>query len=129
MSHGLRLAQRLMFCIILISLAPAGAADWPMWRYDANRSAASPYDLPNQLELQWTRTYNTRQQVWDDPLNHDLMPYDQVFEPVVVGKTIFLPFNDTDKLVALDTDRGTHRWIFYTDGPIRLPPATTADRI
>ena len=100
-----------------------------MWRYDANRSAASPHDLPNQLELQWTRTYNTRQQVWDDPLNHDLMPYDQVFEPVVVGKTIFLPFNDTDKLVALDTDRGTRRWTFYTDGPIRLPPATTADRI
>ena len=27
--------------------------------------------------------YSPREQVWDDPLNHDLMPYDRAFEPVV----------------------------------------------
>jgi hypothetical protein len=46
----------------------ARAADWPMWRYDANRSAASPETLPKDLQLHWTRQYPARQQVWDDPL-------------------------------------------------------------
>ncbi len=27
--------------------------DWPMWRYDANRSAASPHKLSDKLHLQW----------------------------------------------------------------------------
>ncbi len=26
--------------------------DWPMWRYDAGRSAASPEELPGRLYLQ-----------------------------------------------------------------------------
>ncbi|MCP4641606.1 MAG: PQQ-binding-like beta-propeller repeat protein, partial [bacterium] len=60
--------------------------------------------------------------VWEDTLNRDLMPYDRVLEPVVAGKTLFLAFNDTDKLVALDTDTGEERWAFYTDGPIRFAP-------
>ena len=61
--------------------------------------------------------------VWDDPLNQDLMPYDRAFEPVVMGKTMFLGFNDCDKVVALHTDSGEEKWCFYTDGPIRLPLA------
>ena len=31
------------------------AADWPMWRYDASRSGASPVSLPVDLRLQWIR--------------------------------------------------------------------------
>lgn len=27
------------------------AQDWPMWRYDAHRSAASLHDLPAELHL------------------------------------------------------------------------------
>jgi len=39
-------------------LAPLGlGGDWPQWRYDANRSAASPHDLPATLHLQWVREY------------------------------------------------------------------------
>lgn len=102
---------------------PVGGADWPLWRYDAGRSAASPDALPEGLNLEWVRTYSPRKQVWDDPLNHDLMPYDRVFEPVVMGSRLFLTFNDTDQVVALDTRSGQEVWRFVADGPIRLPAA------
>ena len=108
----------LLFAIPMVGQA---ASDWPMWRYDANRSASSPVGLPDQLYLQWEHQYAPRVMVWDDPLNQDLMPYDRVFEPIVVGNTMFLGFNDTDKIVALDTNTGKEIWHFYTDGPIRLP--------
>ena len=97
-------------------------SDWPMWRYDAGRTAASPAELPEQLYLQWESQYSERTMVWDDPLNHDLMPYDRVFEPVVIGKTMFIGFNDFDKMTAIDTETGKEKWSFYVDGPIRLPP-------
>ena len=111
---------------LLLFVIPAigqTAADWPMWRYNANRSASSPGALPAELNLQWQRQYSPRIMVWDDPLNQDLMPYDRVFEPIVVGNTMFLGFNDTDKVVAIDTNTGEEMWSFYTDGPIRLPGA------
>jgi len=32
------------------------AADWPMWRYDASRTASSPEVLPSELHLEWERS-------------------------------------------------------------------------
>jgi len=105
------------------SPSPAEAADWPMWRYDAGHTAASPHDLPDKIHLLWTRQYTQRVPVWDDPLNQDLMPYDRIFEPVVSGGRMFVAFNDADKLVALESDSGEELWAFYAEGPIRFPPA------
>jgi len=34
-----------------------------------------------------------------------------VFEPVVAGKDLFLGFNDTDKLVAIDVETGELLWV------------------
>lgn len=96
-------------------------SDWPMWRYDTGRSAASPAELPAELTLQWEHQYTPRVPTWNDPLNQDLMHYDKVFEPIVVGGTMFLNFNDTDKVVAINTETGQEMWEFYTDGPIRMP--------
>ncbi len=109
--------------VLLSFILPLSAGDWPMWRYDAGRTACSPEPLPAELHLQWTRHYPARQPVWDDPLNHDLMPYDRVFEPIVVGRTVYIGFNDQDKVVALQADTGKELWSFYADGPIRLPLA------
>lgn len=112
------------FSVGLLSLLSitASAADWPMWRFDAGRTASSPEQLPAKLQLEWERVYSPREQVWDDPLNHDLMPYDRVFEPVVLGNTMFIGFNDRDKVVALDLNTGEELWSFFTGGPVRLPP-------
>jgi len=102
---------------------PPSGEDWPQWRYDAYRSACSPSNLPPKLHLAWVRRFEPRRPAWDDPLNHDLMTYDRVFEPVVAGNLMFVGFNDRDKLVALDIRSGREAWTFYADGPVRLAPA------
>ncbi|MDA7916055.1 PQQ-binding-like beta-propeller repeat protein [Verrucomicrobia bacterium] len=108
--------------VTAISTIAVPAADWPMWRYDAQRSASSPEELLFHLNQQWNLDLGQRAQVWDDPLNHDLMPYDRVFEPIVLGKQMFVAFNDADKVVAFDLSTGRETWRFYSDGPVRLPP-------
>ena len=114
-------------CLCSVSVLEAG--DWPMWRYDAGHTASSPDALPDQLMPAWTRKFSPRKQVWDDPLNNDLMTYDKVFEPVVSGRRMFVGFNDADKLVALDTRTGKTLWTFFTDGPVRFSPVAMEDRV
>ncbi len=109
----------LLSCCFLTSVS---ADDWPMWRYDAGRTAASPQSLPEELFVQWVRDYPALVPTWDDPLNRDLMQFDRVYEPIVVGKTMLAGSNAYDRLVALDTETGEEKWAFYAEGPVRLPP-------
>lgn len=123
---------RIYFLLILALPMVASsviAGDWPMWRYDAGHTASSPDNLPDQLTLLWSRKWGQRDQAWDDPLNNDLMTYDKVFEPIVYGKRMFIGFNDSDKLMAIDTERGKTLWTFYADGPIRFSPVATEGRV
>ncbi|MBX3420882.1 MAG: PQQ-binding-like beta-propeller repeat protein [Pirellulaceae bacterium] len=105
------------------------AENWPMWRYDAQRSAASPNQLPDDLQLLWSMQQAPREPVWDDPLNQDLMPYDRIFEPIVMDGRMFVGFNDQDKLLAVDTASGQPLWTFFAEAPIRLPPVGWRDRV
>ena len=103
--------------------------DWLMWRYDYHRSASTPEQLAKQLYLQWQVTYSPRNQVWDDPLNRNLMQYDRLLEPVIEGNKLFVGFNDQDKVVALDLNTGEELWHYYADGPVRLPLAINKGKI
>ena len=119
----------ILILFICIPVKKLPAADWPVWRFDAKHSAASPEGISEELHLLWSRQYTPRVMTWDDPLNQDIMPYDRVFEPVVKDDLLYVGFNDTDKLAALDTETGEARWTFYTDGPVRLPPVASGDRL
>lgn len=111
----------LIVLFFTIANAVAFAEDWPTWRHDAGRTAASVEELPDNLYLQWTKQYTKREQVWDDPLNNDLMQFDKIFEPIAVGNTLYMGFNDQDKVVAINTETGKELWSYYADGPVRLP--------
>ncbi len=79
---------------LLCSVCAAASEDWPMWRSDASRSASSANSLPKRFDLLWSHDFEPRKQAWDDPLNLDLMTYDRVFEPIVLGGRMFIGFND-----------------------------------
>ncbi|MCA9136690.1 MAG: PQQ-like beta-propeller repeat protein, partial [Planctomycetales bacterium] len=100
-----------------------------MWRYDAQRSAAAPNRIDGDLKPIWEKNFRGRSQAWDDPLNLDLMTYDRVFEPVVMDGRMFVSFNDSDKVVAFDTETGQELWRFYTEAPVRLPPVGHAGNV
>ena len=124
--------MRLSLTLLLFFLSVALQAqfhDWPMWRFDHNRSASTPERLADKLYLQWQVKYPARTPVWDDPLNQNLMQFDRIFEPIVAGNKIFLGFNDQDKVIALDLHSGKELWHYYADGPVRLPLAVNNGKI
>jgi len=105
----------------------AGFADWPMWRYDARRSAASAASLPVELRLQWVRQLPKPAPAWRE--EQYKLQFDRSYEPVVMGKQIFLPSMVSDKVVAYDTGTGRQNWQFFCDGPVRFAPVAWQGRL
>lgn len=105
---------------------PAGA-DWPMWRYDAARSAASPAALPESLHLQWVRDLPRPVPAWSQ--EQYKLQFDRSYEPVVMGQQIFVPSMVSDKVVAYDTDTGRRNWQFFCEGPVRFAPVAWQGRV
>ena len=113
--------------LALLFVTPDGlAADWPMWRYDAARTAASPEELPAELHLQWVREYPPLKPAWPD---EPRMEFDVVYEPVVMGKTMYVGSARNDSLTAIDTDTGSELWRFYADGPVRFAPVAWQKKV
>lgn len=108
------------FCFAAI--VPATAADWPMWRYDAGRTACSPEKLTEPLHLQWVRHYEPlRPAFWQ--VRQERVQFDAGYEPVVWGQTMFVCSSRNDSVTALETETGRQRWRFYAEGPMRFAPA------
>ena len=130
--ESMRRRNRVIIIILVWFATAPGAvelegADWPMWRFDASRSASSDESLAGQLHLQWVRKLGKPRPAW--PLEQYKLQFDVSYEPVVMGKSIFVPSMVTDSVTAYDTDSGVEKWRFYCDGPVRFAPVGWRSRV
>jgi len=119
----------ILLAVLLCGAAVAGVAsgaDWPMWRYDANRSGASPQELAEDLHLQWTRELPPYRLAWP---NEPRLHFDSSYEPVVLGKMLFIGSPYDGSVSAFDTETGKEKWKFYTEGPVRLAPVAWEGKV
>ena len=114
-------------CFVLtVSCQVAWAADWPQFRYGPNRGASSSEQLAPTLHLQWEREFNAPSPAYPGDVR---LRYDATYEPVVMGRTLFVPSMVTDSVTALDTASGEVRWQYFTGGPVRFAPIVTSDAV
>lgn len=111
---------------IALCAASASAGDWPMWRYDAGRTAASPDSLPEKLSLQWVRELPRLKPAWPD---QPKMQFDIAYEPVAAGKRLYVGSSRTDTVTAYDTETGNEVWRFHAEGPVRFAPLAWEGRV
>ena len=120
--------NRVLSAVSILTLAAgAEAADWPTWRYDAGRTASSPQRLAPALHLQWSRELGTPRPAW--PASQRKIQFDASYEPIAVGRTVFVPSMVRDRVTAYDTRTGREKWRFYADGPVRFAPAACEGRL
>jgi outer membrane protein assembly factor BamB len=102
--------------------------DWPMYRHDEHRDNKIAVELPGTLKLQWIRELAPIKKAWkswmwnEDNAWCNFLGFDTGYEPIVLGKMIYVASNKTDSVTAYDTDTGAQKWKFYTGGPVRLAP-------
>ena len=113
-----------IFCtlagLIVLSISQTVmAADWPMWRNNTARSGATSEPLPDELSLKWSRQLPAPQIAWP---NESRLHFDASYEPIVLGKQMFVGSPNDGSVTAYDTESGSQNWKFYTEGPVRLAP-------
>lgn len=109
----------LTVCVLALMGTSLQATDWPTWRFDAGRSAATPEQLSADLHLQWTCSLPALKPAWpEDPRLH----FDAHYEPVIAGDTIFIGSSANDSVTAINLQSGVQRWRFFAEGPVRFAP-------
>ena len=124
--HALRASLGCVAILATVVSGPADATDWPMWRFDAHRSASSPEVLPKDLHLHWTLRAPPLKAAW--PEDHRLQ-FDAVYQPIVVGSRMFIASNLDDTVTAFDIDQAQVLWRFHAGGPVRFAPVAHGGRI
>ena len=130
-SRDMRIRRGVLACAWLAMVAmgspeAASGGDWPQWRCDAGRTAAAPEELPGRLHLQWVRQLPPPRPAWP---KYPRLQFDASYEPVVMGKTMFVASMVTDSVTALDTATGAERWRFYAGGPVRFAPVAQDGKV
>jgi outer membrane protein assembly factor BamB/ubiquinone/menaquinone biosynthesis C-methylase UbiE len=124
--HFMRNSFSVILLVVLTVANVGHAGDWPTWRHDSSRSASTPDGIGHDLQLIWSRQFSPLVPAWkEDPRLH----YDAHYEPVVMGKTMYVASSADDSLTAIDVDTGRNRWKFFADGPIRFAPVAWKDRL
>ncbi len=113
------ISQVLFFFAACTLPATVPAGDWPQFRYDAARTAASPEQLPAALHLQWVRRLPAPRPAFANEIR---LLYDASYEPVVADGILFVPSMVADSVTALDVQTGAQRWRFFAEGPVRFAP-------
>lgn len=128
---GVLIAVSIAVCLATWLAVPSKDApptkDWPQWRYDAGRSAATPHALPGNLQLQWQRQLPQPRPAW--PASQPSLRFDLSYSPVAAGGRLLVPSMVTDSVTAYDTAGGVEKWRFYTDGPVRLAPVAHGGKV
>lgn len=119
--------RRTVAVAVALAAMASLAGDWPMRGYEVGRTSVSPDPLPPALTLQWVRRLPAPSPAW--PASQDRLQFDRTYEPVVVGRTIFVPSMVSDSVTAFDSSTGDEVWRFHADGPVRFAPAAWRDRL
>ena len=130
MTHLPYSTTRTIFFVSMITLLGtlcAGAEDWPQWRCDMGHGASTSQELPRNLQLQWVRQMPRPRAAW--PISQHKLQFDRSYEPVVMGKRLFVASMVRDSVTALDTETGQMQWQFFVGGPVRFAPVGSQGKL
>ena len=118
---------RILSLATLLIATPLSAADWPMWRHDPGRTATTAEELPasGKLTPLWSRQLPEPAPAYRDAR----LQFDASYEPIVLGKQLFVGSNRDDSVTAFDTDSGKQLWKFFADGPVRFAPVAANGQV
>ncbi|MHC5055425.1 MAG: outer membrane protein assembly factor BamB family protein, partial [Planctomycetota bacterium] len=121
----------LLAAVTVVPHRGVGAADWPQYRFDGSRSGYTPELIEAELSLSWIReARHPPHRAWvGRRFALSRMRFDWAPGAVVAGGMVYFGGSADHKVCALDAETGRERWTFFTQGPVRLAPAVSDDRL
>lgn len=103
------------------------ATDWSTYRGNAARTGFTSEQTPGRFHLRWVfKSQHPPKPAW---IMSRRLGFDKVFQPIIMGDTIYWGSSVDDQVYAVDMKTGKLRWTFFTEGPIRFAPAGWKDRL
>lgn len=121
--------QRLSLVSVLLCLLPGivSAADWPMYRADAERGGHTAEPLASELLALWVyQPAHAPHVAWR---RRERLRFDRAYQPIVADGLLFFGSSADGHVYALDAENGDLRWRFVTGAPIRFAPAVADGRL
>ncbi len=126
-------------CLASLTLnSTAFAADWPTYRHDATRAAATGETLAATLSSQWTyRTPVPLKTAWSGAEGrsvegkdlHDRVRFDDALHVAIVKGRVYFGSSVDHRIHCVDAATGKSIWSTFTDAPIRLAPTVADGRV
>jgi outer membrane protein assembly factor BamB len=132
-----------MMFVILIVATQARAADWLEYRGDAQRGGVTDERLPLPLAEHWQfQSTFAPKPAWPDPALENaygrrnkgrlfvpLLTFDRAFHTVAAGGRVYFGSSADHKVCCLDAASGAIKWVFFTEGPVRMAPTIVAGKV
>jgi outer membrane protein assembly factor BamB len=121
-------------CISSSLSRPVQAEDWPTYRHDNRRSGVTGEALAFPLAKAWEyQSSEPPQTAWTGPAKWDsyanirklksMRNFDPVFHVTSAEGNVFFGSSVDDAVHCLDAKTGQENWVFFANGPVRVPPA------
>lgn len=124
----------------LVLSVSADAGSWPTHRSDPARSGVTTEQLQFPLKPMWV--YESKyppQPAWSGPARRDgwhktenlkpRMVFDWAYHVTADENSVYFGSSSDDKIHCIDAETGTERWVYYTEGPVRLAPTLDGGRV
>lgn len=111
--------------LLFVTSCAVHAADWPMWRHDAGRTASTPQAMPENPALLWSRELPPLRPAYKEAR----LQFDGGYEPVSAGGRLILGSSREDCVTAYDTATGEQLWRVLAGGPVRCAPVIVDDLV
>ena len=123
-----------MVCLLMVASPGARAEDWPTYQRDNRRSGVTGEQLRLPLQKTWEYVAgDCPQTAWGGPAKWDsyagisnlksMRDFDPVFYVTVAEGGVFFGSSVDNAVHCLDAGSGREKWVFFTNGPVRLPPS------
>ena len=108
--------------------------DWPQFKKDNFRSANSSleFDIKTQGKVWVYKASQKPVPAWYGPAKEDayavsgplpsMRDYDLSYYPIIVGSKLYYGSSSDDAVHCIDANSGNEKWVFTTEGPIRIAP-------
>lgn len=113
----------------VLAMAVGRGEDWPCFRKDARRSAATSEQLTFPLEASWVHRTEAPRPAWPEPgRTVNWFDFDYAQQPVAAGGLVVFGSSSEDTVYALNASDGRIAWHFTADAPVRFAPQLVGDR-
>ncbi len=128
----------LAFGLGLLAAGYGWAGDWPTYRHDNRRSGVTADPLAFPLAEQWhLRLVHAPAAAWEAPrdtpvegiLELGRIQFDDTYQPVIAGDTVYLATSADHRVLAIDAVTGAVRWQQFAGGPVRLAPVVWEGKV